>query len=112
VGGGLIAQRSCRMRQGSRENQGEEGVEKKLTLLGLTLSFETDQPSTSADVAQLVEQLICNQQVRGSIPLVSSGCICCPQFPLHNSLPTTILPVCLFLGFPSDTRQSVLAFTI
>ena len=25
-----------------------------------------------ADVAQLVEQLICNQQVRGSIPLVSS----------------------------------------
>ena len=26
-----------------------------------------------ADVAQLVEQLICNQQVRGSIPLVSSG---------------------------------------
>src|SRR6478609_4646613 len=26
----------------------------------------------SADVAQLAEQLICNQQVRGSIPLVSS----------------------------------------
>jgi hypothetical protein len=25
-----------------------------------------------ADVAQLAEQLICNQQVRGSIPLVSS----------------------------------------
>jgi hypothetical protein len=48
----------------------------KLTLLGLTLSFETNRPSTSADVAQLVEQLICNQLVRGSIPLVSSGCIC------------------------------------
>jgi hypothetical protein len=36
----------------------------------------------------------------------------CARFPLHNSLPTTILPVCLFSGFPSDTRQSVLGFTI
>jgi hypothetical protein len=26
-------------------------------------------------------------------------------FPLHNSLRPTILPVCLFLGFPSGTRE-------
>ena len=39
----------------------------------------------SADVAQLAEQLICNQQVRGSIPLVSSSlktsCSDWPRFP-------------------------------
>jgi hypothetical protein len=38
-----------------------------------------------ADVAQLVEQLICNQQVRGSIPLVSS-------------YPSTSIPETRFVG--------------
>jgi hypothetical protein len=38
--------------------------------------------------------------------------MCCARFPLHNLLPTTILPVCLFSGFPSGTGQSVSGFTI
>ena len=85
-----------------------------------------------ADVAQLAEQLICNQQVRGSIPLVSSGWISVlltsffpgqapgsrghfflrdrPEkfgcIPLRNSLYTSILPVCLFSGNPSDAGTS------
>jgi len=45
-----------------------------LTLPGVILSFHSSTSDSLADVAQLAEQLICNQQVRGSIPLVSSGC--------------------------------------
>ena len=36
------------------------------------MPFVTELQSKNADVAQLVEQLIRNQQVRGSSPLISS----------------------------------------
>ena len=34
--------------------------------------FHSEAPYTDADVAQLAEQLICNQQVAGSSPIISS----------------------------------------
>ena len=90
--------------------RGSPGGSAHLLSRGKVCLFRTIQ----ADVAQLAEQLICNQQVRGSIPLVSSGFICSfqLQFPLRNLLPTTILPVCLFSGIPSNAYPSGLLVSV
>ena len=42
---------------------------------------------TRAGVAQLVEQLICNQQVVGSTPIASSISCCSPLFSLVAGFP-------------------------
>jgi hypothetical protein len=81
-----------------------------------TCFFSWGLPSfgIQADVAQLVEQLICNQQVRGSIPLVSSaaegsapgirGCLFSRSNPLH----WLYLPITVRVCQISACRVSVL----
>ena len=43
--------------------------------------FRPEAPSINAGVAQLAEQLICNQQVAGSIPVTSSTYGRVPEWP-------------------------------